>query len=71
MSELNEITDLERAYFELEKIKRQVNTLSDFLSARLRHNQPRKPKTIGMRDPRTGNRFNRKKSHGLRTSSNE
>ena len=40
MGELREISDLEQAFFELEKIKRQVNALSDFLSAKILSNRP-------------------------------
>jgi len=57
MTELSEITDLEQAYFELEKIKTQVNALSDFLSSKLRDQYAAKPKTKGMIDPRSGRHF--------------
>lgn len=60
--QMHEITDLEQAYFELEKIKTQVNALSDFLSSKLRQQYAAKPKTKGMIDPRSGKHFSQKKS---------
>ena len=57
MTELSEITDIEQAFFELERIKRQINALSDFLAAKLRDQHSSAPKTVGMIDPRTGKPF--------------
>jgi len=57
MANIKEITDIEQVYFEVQKIKQQVNVLSDFLASRLKHKQQHKPKTAGMIDPRTGKPF--------------
>ena len=43
--------------FEVEKIKAQINVLSDFLASKLREDDNHKPKTKGMIDPRTGKPF--------------
>jgi len=54
-----EITEIEQAFFELEKIKRQINALSDFLSSKIRDKKTAASKTQGMIDPRTGEQFGR------------
>jgi len=57
---MDEITDLEKAFYELEKIKQQINLLSDFLASKLRDQANTQPKTSGMVDPRTGELFGNK-----------
>ena len=59
--QIQEITELEQAFFQIEKIKAQVNALSDFLAAKLTAQHAHKPKNAGMIDPRTGRRFREKK----------
>jgi len=56
MSELEEISDLEKVFYELEKIKQQVNLLSDFLASKLR-SQADTQQTSEMLDPITGKPF--------------
>ena len=62
MAKAQEISDFERAFFELEKIRQQVDNLSDFLLGKIRESQSnggdQRPK--GLTDPRTGELFNRK-----------
>ena len=53
MSNLKEISKLQQAYFQLEKIKAEIDALSDFLVTELESQHPHKPKTKGMMDPRT------------------
>ena len=58
MTKAKEISDYERAYFELEKIRQQVDSLSDFLLSKIREEHSstsRRRKTLI--DPRTGEPF--------------
>jgi len=63
MVDLQEITEIEQAYHEIEKIKRQVNALSEFLASKLRSQHGHSPKTKGMIDPRTGQPFGKTKDN--------
>jgi hypothetical protein len=60
MSQMQEISEIEQAYHELEKIKRQMDALSDFLASKLRDRHTSAPKTRGMIDPRTNRPFRKK-----------
>jgi hypothetical protein len=57
MNNTKQITDLEAAYFELEKIKQRVNALLDFLASKFNDQHPNKPKTEVLLDPRTNKPF--------------
>jgi hypothetical protein len=57
MSDLSEISDLERAFHELQRIKQQINLLSDFLGSKLKDQERSRPRASGMIDPRTGKPF--------------
>jgi hypothetical protein len=54
---MHEVTDLERAFHKLEKIKQQVNLLSDFLASKLRDQATDECKINDLIDPRTGKKF--------------
>jgi hypothetical protein len=54
---MDEISDLQRAFYELEKIKQQVNLLSDFLLSKLRDHAADELKSNELIDPRTGEKF--------------
>ena len=58
---MREIDDLERVFYELEKIKQQVNCLSDFLLSKLRDQIGDTGRSNDLIDPRTGQRFLNKK----------
>jgi uncharacterized protein YPO0396 len=57
---VDEINDLQRAFYELEKIKQQVNLLSDFLLSKLRDQVGNESKSDELIDPRTGQKFGNK-----------
>ena len=57
---MREVTDLEKAFYELEKIKQQVNMLSDFLLSKLRDQVANESKSNDLIDPRTGQKFGNK-----------
>jgi hypothetical protein len=61
MSQMQEISELEQAYHELQKIQRQVSALSDFLASKLRDQHASAPRTKGMVDPRTNRPFRQQK----------
>jgi hypothetical protein len=63
MSNRKQITDLEAAYFELQKIKRRVNALSDFLASKISGQHSNKPKTQFLIDPRTSQPFRKKREN--------
>jgi len=71
MAELQKITDLEQAFYELEKIKQHVNMLSDFLLSKIKANGEVKQQTSGMIDPRTGLPFGQTKKGGGMAHSKE
>jgi hypothetical protein len=54
---VREVTDLEKAFYELEKIRRQVNLLSDFLMSKLREQATDESTANDLIDPRTGKKF--------------
>ncbi len=60
MPDIKKISDWEQTYFELKKIQRQLDALSDFLLSKMRDGQAHKPKTEHMLDPRTGRKFGEK-----------
>ena len=57
MTELDEIKFVERVFFEIQRIKRDLEALEDFISARMKDDAVDQPKTDGMMDPRTGEKF--------------
>jgi len=61
MAKAREITDYERAFFELEKIRQQVDNLSEFLLSKIKQDRDdgQRPKTL--LDPRTGEPFSARK----------
>ena len=61
MSDTQEITKLEQAFHELEKIKQQVILLSDFLLSQIKAEKKSEQKNRGMIDPRTGRPFRQKR----------
>ena len=64
MADLNRITELEQVYFELAKIRRQVDVLSDFIASKLRDQHGHAPQTEGMIDPRTNKPFKKERTDG-------
>ena len=54
---MREVTDLEKAFYELQKIQQQINLLSDFLLSKLRHQAADESKGNDLIDPRTGQKF--------------
>ena len=54
---MREVTDLEKAFYELEKIKQQVDLLSDFLLSKLNDHIDDEFKANELIDPRTGEKF--------------
>ena len=57
MSNLPEITPIERAVFEIQKIRKELDALEDFLLSELKQNRQAKPRSEGIVDPRTGRLF--------------
>ena len=57
MADLKEISELERAFFELKRIKKEIDNLYDFIAAALSTKDNRKPKNDYMIDPRSGEKF--------------
>ena len=60
MPDLEHIKPVEQAYFELRRIRRELDALEDFLLSELKKDHSAKPKTPGMIDPRTGQLFKNK-----------
>ena len=56
-----EVTDLVKAFYELEKIKQQVNLLSDFLLSKINAGGEVQQQSKDMIDPRTGLPFGKGK----------
>jgi hypothetical protein len=60
-SDLQKISDLEVAYYRVQKIRKELDTLADFIVAAL-HKKPQSKTDAALMDPRTGKPFNRKGS---------
>lgn len=59
--DLQKISDLQTAYFQLLEIRKQIDTLEDFLVSTLRKETPQSHDDPGvMIDPRTGKEFKTK-----------
>ena len=69
MADLREITDLEQAFYEIEKIKQQVNLLSDSLLSKIKDKNAVTQKSNEMIDPRTGKPFRKYTLRGFVTIS--
>ena len=57
MINLNEITFAEKVFFEIQRLKRELEILEDFVAAQLNGQQSDKPKIAQMIDPRSGEAF--------------
>ena len=57
MNDLLEISELEQVYHRLNKLIAEMQTLQEFVLARLPNKYAHKPKTERMFDPRTGKPF--------------
>ena len=57
MFSMREATDLVKVFHELEKIKQQINLLSDFISSKLKDQAAGESKSNDLIDPRTGKKF--------------
>jgi hypothetical protein len=60
MNDLERIKPVEQAYFELRRIRRELDALEDFLLSEIKKNNSEKPKSPGMIDPRNGELFKNK-----------
>jgi hypothetical protein len=54
---MDEVSDLERAFFELQKIQQQLNLLANFIASKLRDQAGGDSKSNDLIDPRTGKKF--------------
>jgi len=62
MSDVSEISAIERAYFEIQRIRKELDALEDFLLSELKQNREAKPRSDGIVDPRTGKLFRQNKN---------
>jgi hypothetical protein len=60
MAKLPEITVIEKVCFEIQRIRKELDALEDFLWSELQGSQSLKPRSAGVVDPRTGKTFGRK-----------
>jgi hypothetical protein len=61
MSNVKEISVIERIFFEVKKIERDIGQLKEILAAVMQNQHSDKPRTDGMLDPRTNKLFRKKK----------
>jgi hypothetical protein len=60
MSNLPEITVIEKVCFEIQKIRKELDALEDFLWSEQQGSQSLKPRSAGVVDPRNGRLFREK-----------
>lgn len=57
MTEPHEIADLQEVYYRIEKMKQELNLLSDFVASKIQAEKPITDKPAVLLDPRTGQPF--------------
>lgn len=60
MATLVEITFAEKVFFEIQRLKKELENLEGFVSVELKSQESEKPKTSLMIDPRSGLAFREK-----------
>ena len=60
MTDPKRINPIEQIFFELRRIRRNLDALSEFVATEMESDQLAKPKSLGMIDPRTGKLFRSK-----------
>jgi hypothetical protein len=60
MTDPKRINPIEQIFFELRRIRRELDALSEFIATEMESDQFAKPKSKGMIDPRTNRPFKTK-----------
>jgi hypothetical protein len=61
MPDLKEINCLQRVVFEIQQIRKRLDTLEDFISAEIKDDHREKPSNKVLIDPRSGREFKKQK----------